>query len=239
MDLVEGTFSFLHESPRSSRPSGCPCAGFGPGLVQNVGSAFPVYVPLLAVPLHWWSYPSDSVIGHLWIPLPFRCSAFLGVVRLASVLARTSRTVSVRDRNVGFVTTGLAAASAAMFVLMYRSSTPVFSTRLLQRSWRTRHGGGGRSSGHGSCGSSRPSSCCLRRRPCGVAGRSAMSASRWSSACLYAHWFFRYELGDDIGQMTPSAGSVVVLVTASILCWLVAGYRVLAGLFRSRHAQAN
>jgi hypothetical protein len=58
--------------------------------------AVPGCVPLLAVAAHWWWYPSDSVVAHIWLAA-FQVLAFLFVTKLSSVRARTSRTASVGD----------------------------------------------------------------------------------------------------------------------------------------------
>jgi hypothetical protein len=196
----------------------------------------PACAPLLAVPAHWWWYPSDSVVAH-FVLAGFQALAGVFVVALSNRFSRTSRRVSVHDSRIGLVTTGLAGFSATMFVLMYVDHpgildeiAPAFMADPPRWWWSIEKGW-------------IPwflatlvllfSSAAIRRGWWfGYVGVALIA-----SLFAWARWWMRYELGDELGRYRPSAGIVVVAIALSVMCWLAAAARIAAGITRQLRAR--
>lgn len=191
----------------------------------------PVCVPLLAVPAHWWWYPSDSVIAHL-VLAGFQALACVFVITLSNRLSPPPRTVSVHGYHIGLVSTGLAGFSATMFVLMYVEHpglldeiAPAFMADP-PRWWSSIVWGW--ILWFLATAVLLPSSVAIRRGwSFGYVGVALIV-----SFLAWVRWFQRQELGDELGPIRPSARHVALLIALSTLCWLAAGFRVLVGITR-------
>jgi hypothetical protein len=194
-------------------------------------------LPYVAVPAHWWFYPADSVVAHLWFAA-FQVLAFLFVVRLSAVYSRTSAAVSAPEKYGGLVAAGLAGLAAEIFPIGYFEHAAVFDdvaadfvfhppvwwwtiSGFLFVPWFL------------VCVGLLPSSVALRRGwrigHVGVALVVTLFA--------YIKWL-QYELGpESYGPYAPGIATVAVFLAASAACWLIAAYRLLTvyaqSLFRS------
>jgi hypothetical protein len=195
-----------------------------------------VLLPLLGIAEHSWHahdqlefYPTDSVAAHVWLAA-FQVLGSLGVVRLANVRGRGSLHVSRRDDTIGLVCAGLAAVCAAMFILDYGDHAGTWVPPFPENApmwWRTIGWHGWPLwflTGIGLLLSSR---AMRRGRAAGYVGLALVI-----SLLALAHWE-KFQLRDD--TLGASAGSVALSVSASGLCWILAGHRLLAGRRRGTH----
>ena len=178
--------------------------------------------PLAIVLAHWWWYPSDSVVGHLWVAA-FQVLAFLGVIQTSRAFAGVSRRSSRHDDNVGLVSAGAAAFSATMFLLLFGEDGGTLD--ILAPAFMARPPEWWSSVGHSWTDwflltiGLLTSSIVIRRGwrvgyVCLALAVSLVALFHW------AHYYVAY-------PFAGGRGAVLTLMVASGLCWLLAAHRLL------------
>jgi hypothetical protein len=186
-----------------------------------------VSLPLLGVAEHWWHrsarvYGSDSLAAHLWLAA-FQVLGLLAVARLSIAPARYRGRVSPRDERIGLATAGLAGICAAMFILAYGEHVDLFVAPFPVNTpgwWRTIGWHGWAfwfMTGIGLLFSSRA----MRRGQSGGYVGVALVASFVG----VVHWA-TFQLGDP--ALGATANSVALILGVCVLCWILAGHRMLA-----------
>jgi hypothetical protein len=180
--------------------------------------------PFAVVPLHWWWYPSDSVLAHLWFA-SLQVVAFFTPIWVSGRLSGTHPSVSRRDQRVGLATTALAGACLAMCFTLFGEDggtlymlAPAFMANPPKYWWTA--------ASHSwlvwfvAATGLIVSSVAMRRgRVIGYIGLALVA-----SLMALAHWdHYQVDAGFD-----ATIGSVAVMCLASGACWLLVGHRVLA-----------
>jgi len=177
------------------------------------------YAPLLMVAAHWWQYPAEELLPHIWLAAA-QTVAFLCVIYVSGVLSR-SGSASRRDRNIGLLIAAISGVSALMFFTLFGEDggtldmiAPAFIANppawwsIVAHSWNEYFLGVGLL----------PASIGIRRGR--LLGYVALAAVVSLGAFLHwAHYYYAYPFGG-------SAGSVVLFGVASALCWLLAAHRL-------------
>jgi len=182
---------------------------------------FVAYAPLLMVAAHWWRYPAEELLPHIWLATA-QTLAFLFVVLVSGALSRRSLSASQRDRNIGLLIAAISGVSGTMFLTLFGEDggtldmiAPAFIANppawwsIVAHSW---------SEYFLVLIGLLPASIGIRRgRPLGyfalAIGVSLAALLHW------AHYYYFHPYGG-------SAGSVFIFCVASALCWLLAAHRL-------------
>jgi hypothetical protein len=176
---------------------------------------------LIVVP-HWWWYPSDSEVGHLWVAA-IQVLAFLGVLQLSRVFGGEALRTPRRDRNVGLITAGVAGFSVTMFILLFGEDggtldmlAPAFTANPPEWWWTVAHSW---LEWFLLTAGLLPVSVFIRRGwALGYLGLAVVVSL--GALLHWAHYYDAYPFGG-------SRGGVFTWGIMSGLCWLLAGHRLI------------
>jgi hypothetical protein len=196
-------------------------------------------LPFLAVPAHWWFYPSDSVVAHAWFAA-FQVLVFRFVVGVSVKFGRTPAFISAPEKYGGLAATGLAGLAAEIFPIGWFEHSAVFDDVAAgfvfePPVWWWTISGFSHVLWFLLTVGLLPSSIALRRgwRIGHVGVALVVTFFAW------VKWL-QYEDGPEMwGPHTPGVGTIATVVVLSAAFWLIAAYRLLTGLRVAWHTRRS